>query len=188
MGQAIKVQTILNTFKKIFNHSKVGFNFVFNATLALILVYILIQRIPDIVGHLKAQGSNAPVFEVPIVSGANFNLATFPQKVVVVFWATWCGPCQVELTRINRLIEEKSISPSSVLAVSSFEERLLLEKVAKERDYLFPIGIDINGSVAKMYKVNGTPTIVFITSEKTINWISTGLSPLLEVRIKGFLN
>lgn len=44
-----------------------------------------------------------------------------------------------------------------------------------------------SGQVSKKYNVTGTPTVVFIDAEEKINWITTGLSPTLEYRIKEFL-
>lgn len=110
------------------------------------------------------------------------------KKRLLVFWATWCGPCSIELGRINRLILSGDLKPDSVLAISSGEDKQTVQKSVEERKYLFPVATDEDGHLALTYKVSGTPTIYFINEKNSVEWASVGLSPSLEFRIKSFFN
>lgn len=158
-----------------------------NTLFFIVAVYALYLKLPSILTHFKYQDQKASDFTVKMINGESFNLVTQPKKVVVVFWATWCGPCEIELKRINKMVMDRKIQPADVLAISSKEEESIVREKAKRENYLFNIGLDINGSIANQYQVAATPTIIFIDEKKIVNWMTSGLSPTLEYRITSFL-
>lgn len=108
------------------------------------------------------------------------------EKSAVVFWATWCGPCKVELARLKGLANSKSVDAKKIFIVSVGEELSLVNREVQDRSYPFESFVDPDGKVSNQYQVQGTPTIVLMSKEK-IDWITTGLSPSLEVRFKSHL-
>lgn len=152
--------------------------------IGFIFIYLLSQRIPQVLDHFKAESSPSPPFNVLSLDGKIFSPLSPIGPKVLVFWATWCGPCEVELGRINKLIQDKNIPAEAVIAITSFEERVLVEKVQKERHYKFKIALDTDGKVADNFRVRGTPTVILIDEHGIIQWITTGVSPLLSQRIK----
>lgn len=165
------------------------FSLLFNIIFTVFVIYKLSQRIPDVLEHYKMEDQNLPEFQVSLIDGSSLSSQHWTDKKIMVFWATWCGPCKIELTRLNKLIQEGKIkNPKSVVAISSYEEAELVKKEAIDRDYRFAIGLDLNGSVAQKFKIAGTPTILFADDKSKIKWITTGLSPSLEIRAEEFLN
>lgn len=158
-----------------------------NTLFFIVAVYALYLRLPSILTHFKYQDQKAQDFTVKMINGEDYNLASSSKKSVIVFWATWCGPCEIELKRINKMVMEKKIQPSDVLAISSNEEESIVREKARRENYLFNIGLDTNGTVANLYQVSATPTIILIDEKQVITWMTSGLSPTLEYRITSFL-
>lgn len=162
-------------------------NFI-NSLFFVIAAYAIYLKMPSILTNFKYQDKMSTDFSVKLINGESYNLHTQPRKVVMVFWATWCGPCEIELKRINQMVIDKKIQPTDVIAISSNEDESIVKEKAKRENYLFMIGLDTNGSVSSIYQVTATPTIIFIDENKIINWMTAGISPTLEYRINSFLN
>jgi len=160
----------------------------FNTIFFIFATYAIYLKMPSILTNFKHQDKKSNDFTVKLINGENYNLHTQSKKVVIVFWATWCGPCEIELKRINQMVKDKKIQPTDVLAISSNEEEAIVKEKAKRENYLFNVGVDTNGSIASLYQVSSTPTIVFIDEKQIINWMTAGISPTLEYRMNSFLN
>ncbi|MBC7427744.1 MAG: TlpA family protein disulfide reductase [Bacteriovorax sp.] len=160
---------------------------VFNTIFFAIAIYALYLRVPGILTHFKFQDQRAADFTIRTLTGKNFKLSLQSKKIIIVFWATWGGPCEVELKRINKMIIAKEILPNDVIAISSVENEKTIYNTVKKENYLFDVGIDADNSVAKTFEVSATPTIMFLDENQIINWMTDGFSPTLEYRISSFL-
>ncbi|ASD63735.1 TlpA family protein disulfide reductase [Bdellovibrio bacteriovorus] len=156
-----------------------------NGLLVVAVLWVLANRLPGIIENFKKQNQPAPSFAVPLLDGSLFESQKAGKPLVIVFWATWCGPCEVELSRVQKLVDDKVIPADSVLAVSSLEDRDLVQSTVNLRKYSFLVGVDISGHIAGQYGVRATPTTALLDQNHQLTWITTGLSPLLEVKIRG---
>ena len=110
------------------------------------------------------------------------------QKQVVVFWATWCGPCKIELARLQKLVESKKITPQQVLAVSLDDNESIVLDYLKENNYEFLVAFDKQSLLAQKFNIKGTPTILFVDEKNEVKWRTTGVSVSLGLRAENFLN
>ena len=170
------VQNIKNYFKNNFHH-----------TVTILLVAFLILKIPDIFKMYQKHGEILPAGQVVLLSGQVESVPTTAKKQVLVFWATWCGPCSVELGRIQNLVDKNKIDKNSILAISIGESRETVQNHVTQKKYTFPVAIDTDGALASLYEVNGTPTVFLVDENKNIQWMTVGMSPSLELRLKNFL-
>jgi peroxiredoxin len=161
---------------------------VLNVLLTISVLVLIASKVPMIYSHFAREGQPVPQFSVMTHNDFEFSDKDITSKKILIFWATWCPPCELELSRINDLVKEKRIPAEAILAISIQEEKALVDRTAIERGYEFPVGYDFDGKVSQTFAVEGTPTIVFLNEDKTIRWITTGLSPLLKIRLRMFLD
>jgi thiol-disulfide isomerase/thioredoxin len=66
-----------------------------------------------------ADGQPAPAYAFFDPQGKKITAADFKGKVVVLnLWATWCGPCKVEMPTLAKLAKEYAGKPVAVVPVS----------------------------------------------------------------------
>ncbi len=109
--------------------------------------------------------ARAPAFTAPTLLGDTVSLTQFRGRVVVLnFWATWCGPCKMEIPALQRLYREMGPRGLAVVAVSEDEDPPGKSPVkdigsfAVTRGMTFPILLDPTGRIQDLYGVRGIPT------------------------------
>lgn len=75
------------------------------------------------------------------INESNFKESIKDKKVLIDFWATWCGPC-------------RALAPK-------------LEEISKEQSEveILKIDVDQNPNLASQFGVRGIPTLIFLDKE-----------------------
>lgn len=117
---------------------------------------------PTLNGQVK--GAPAPDFSLPTVDGKQVKLSDLRGKAVLLnFWATWCGPCRVEIPWFTELEKQYASQGLVVIGVSMDDDpKKDVPKFAQEMKIDYPILVG-NEKVADQYGgVEGLPVTFYI--------------------------
>ena len=76
---------------------------------------------PAVRAQSKDDGSHpmAPAFSLTDITGKPLNLSDYKGKVVVLdFWATWCGPCRIEIPGFIELQKRYASQGFTMIGIS----------------------------------------------------------------------
>ncbi len=107
-------------------------------------------------------GAPAPDFDLETLSGNRVSLKDFRGKPVLLnFWATWCGPCRVEMPAIQSRFEENK-SDLVVLAINFDEPKEQVQAFVQELGLTFTVLLDPGGKVQSLYEIRGYPSTYIV--------------------------
>jgi thiol-disulfide isomerase/thioredoxin len=153
---------------------------------------------PDEKDAVSAQiGKPAPDFTLTVLDGLGktktITRAELAGKVILIdFWATWCGPCLMELPEIQKLALDFAGSKKDVLIVALSQDnrpveisevRTLVEKTLSDKRInlvripVARVALDPSNSVGKAFGVEGYPTIVIIDRKGFVRSAHVGFDP-----------
>ena len=123
----------------------------------------------------RAAGVNAPHFDLSGLDGKRYtDNYLIGQPTLVVFWASWCPVCQVELPKLHELFEETKGRGMRVLAIGFADSEDNIRHYVKTHSdvFDFPILYDPQDSVAKQFGIIGTPTIYLVDMRGEIEYVT----------------
>ena len=122
-----------------------------------------------------APSTPAPDFSLHAMSGPNMRLKDQRGRVVMVnFWATWCAPCRQEMPQLNRLYEKYRSSGFVLLGVNVDEDSSKAADVAAKLGITFPVLLDADKSVSKLYDLSTMPSTVLIDRDGRVRYVHRG--------------
>jgi thiol-disulfide isomerase/thioredoxin len=123
-------------------------------------------------GICTAKPKTAPLdFVVKDMNGADVKLADYKGKVVMLnFWATWCGPCKVEIPMFTELQTKYKDQGLAFLGISVDDPPEALKPFAQEYRMNYPVLIgdgrdDVQNAFGPMF---GIPVTLLIARDGTI--------------------
>ena len=121
-------------------------------------------------------GQKAPDFEVQMFDGSTIKLSDLKGKVVLLnFWATWCPPCRAELARVEKdIIEHFAGKPFVFIPVSRGEKKETVAAFREKMGYTFPMGLDTDNSIYKLYAETYIPRNFLIDKKGKVVKASVG--------------
>jgi len=127
-------------------------------------------------------GEVAPDFAYTTADGATHKLSELHgKKVLLNFWATWCGPCRFEMPDIQKAIDESG-GAVIALGVNKAQEMKEIVPFAGELKVTFPLITNLKGDIAARYAAQLLPTSYFINSDGTIALRKTGVMDYMFIK------
>ena len=109
---------------------------------------------------------------------------------MIDFWATWCGPCLMELPEVQKLVEAYAKAKKEVLIVALSQDdapkelpelRKLVEKTLDDKKIILTgnsvglVGLDPSHSVGDAFAVNAYPTVVLLDGKGVVQAAHVGI-------------
>lgn len=156
------------------------------------LLFIAAGAFLNSVGHASETAGlgNAPAWTLKDVKGHQVSLNQFKGKVVILdFWATWCGPCRLEIPGFIKLQKKYKKDGLEVVGVSLDDGPGVVKKFIKSHHLNYTVVMG-NQQIARDYgNIEAIPTTFVIDRKGRIVGKHVGVTDLstFEKQIKPLL-
>jgi len=128
-------------------------------------------------------GKPAPDFHLASLDGRTVSAADFRgKKLVVTFWASWCGPCRMELPALAKFYRQTHTADAGyeMVSISVDSDRGPAEAAATELKVPFPVLLDTSSKVLASYGVDAIPAMFIIDKDGKVLHGQVGFSSGME--------
>ena len=123
------------------------------------------------------RGKTAPDIELKSLDGETVTLRSFRGRPVMLnFWATWCGPCRIEIPIFEEVYNDPEWAGYGleILAVDVQESASQVRQFMDVYTMSFPVFLDSRAIAARIYNIAAFPTTFFIDKDGIIREIRIG--------------
>src|SRR5436190_4514310 len=125
-------------------------------------------------------GQPAPTFELRDLEGHRVSLDQLRGKIVMLdFWATWCGPCQISMPIMDRLQKEFS-RDVVLLAINVMEPAETVREYVSRQNVRAKVLLDLEGNVGEEYGSGAIQMQVINDRKGVVHRVKVGIIPIME--------
>ena len=129
----------------------------------------------EVIAAAPVVGAPAPAFDLQDIAGNEVSLASARgHPLLINFWATWCGPCRIEMPAIELRYQANREKGLLVYAIDYDEPQGLVDDFAKAFNLSFNVLLDPGGKVNDLYRIVGYPTSYLVGADGVIKVIHVG--------------
>ena len=150
-------------------------------------VATLVEDEPDDLAEttLINAGDIAPDFTVEMLDGSKVTLSALQGKpTLLIFWATRCPPCRLELSKLQEHIIDRYGDKINVLPISRGEERAKVEEYISKLGYTFAVGLDGDQSIYRKYATNYIPRCFVIDAKGKVLYSGVGYDEAIAKEVE----
>ena len=123
--------------------------------------------------------NKAPDFTLKSINDSTYTLSKMEDKVVLInFWATWCGPCRMEIPEFNELQEKYHKKGLEIVGISVSDTKKQLKNFIKSFNVEYPLlygnAKDMNRIMRDYGGVYAVPSSFLIGKNGAIIWSYPG--------------
>ncbi len=125
----------------------------------------------------KSKDANkAPDFKLIGIDGKSYTMKDFKGKVILLdFWATWCGPCRMEMPHLKDLYATYKEKGLEIVGVSLDQSGAQVVKPYIEQNGVLFTSLLADEAVVKAYGgINAIPTTFLIDKKGRIQKVYRG--------------
>jgi peroxiredoxin len=135
-------------------------------------------------------GQPMPGFTLKDPSGSDVSLdqVVKDNKVVAInFWASWCGPCRLEMPGFEKLYEKRHKDGFVILGINEDQKPSDMADYLRDRPVTFPVLLDANGELLKRLGLEALPTTILVGHDGKILQVVQGVMPYLSAFVEAEL-
>ena len=170
------------------------------AIIFILLIIISVFAYTNLTKDYETSSLNSELkFENKIERAKNFTVFTYEEEkvrmldfkgkpIVVNFWATWCGPCRVELPAFEELYKEYGDRVQFMmvnLTDGKDEVKDTVQNFVNKGKYTFPVFFDLNQAAYNTYNLFQIPRTLFV--DKNGNLVYSHLGAMSKSTIESYI-
>jgi peroxiredoxin len=131
------------------------------------------QRLSDT--SLVGLGDVAPKFSLTTIDGKELAVPKPGELLLINFFATWCGPCLMELPHIEKLwMENRERRRFRLVVIGREESRESVRDFREKHGYTFPLAADPDRAIYSLFATELIPRTMVVSPTGEIIYFNAG--------------
>ena len=128
-------------------------------------------------------GTKVPGFSLSGLNGGTQHAPwTSGHAGVLIFFASYCGPCHKEMPEVATYLRHHDQKPVVVMGIDAVDARSSGQAFVKKSKVTFAVAFDPNGVVTtNIFKFENVPETVFVSNEGIVEQVYFGAIPVSQL-------